>query len=129
MITERSSSSLPTRPRSFAAASCGSDRPIAPSVPTCRKSRRVTPSHVWAVPRSVSLSIGRFLAARVPVFYIAKHGSLDHDTLLTTYPRPYEKSIATATYDEPQPIAGTKVSSGGRLFLRNFFYRSGLNMV
>ena len=59
MMTERSSCSLLTRPSSLAAARPGSDRPMAPKAPASRKSRRVTPSHVCAVPTSVSLSMAQ----------------------------------------------------------------------
>ena len=40
-----------------AAKYCGRPSPMAPSVPICKKSRRVVPSHVWDVPREVKFSM------------------------------------------------------------------------
>src|SRR5437763_4739634 len=52
-------SSLPgaTAPSAWRAANFESDKPSAPSVPTCRKSRRVIPSQVVIEPLPVSLSM------------------------------------------------------------------------
>src|SRR5437867_13138682 len=52
-------SSLPllTAPAACSAANFDSVNPIAPSAPTCRKSRRVIPSHVVIEPFPVTLSM------------------------------------------------------------------------
>src|SRR6185503_3541521 len=62
-------SSLPfvSAPAALNAASCDRLKPIAPSAPTCRKSRRVIPSHVVIEPLPVTLSmVGSFLSDARP---------------------------------------------------------------
>src|SRR5262249_11316427 len=57
MMQERSSCPGFTTPAARAAMWSGRERPMAPKVPTCRKSRRVTPLHVKALPFPVKVSI------------------------------------------------------------------------
>src|SRR2546426_1252617 len=57
MIHDFSSFPAATAPRDWRAANFESDKPSAPSVPTCRKSRRVIPSQVAIEPLPVILSM------------------------------------------------------------------------
>ena len=82
MMQERSSCRFAAAPgavaaRASRAINCGSEKPMAPSVPTCRKSRRVTPSQVWAVPRPMRLSM-----AASPEVWRGKERGLAPSTLL-----------------------------------------------
>ena len=79
MMHERLSCGLarPSRPGPQGPSTRGSENPMAPSVPTCRKSRRVTPSQVCAVPRPMRLSM-----AASPEVWRGKERGLAPSTLL-----------------------------------------------
>ena len=57
MMQARSSASALTAPAAWAANHCGRPKPIAPSVPACKKSRRLTPLQVNVLPSPVNLSM------------------------------------------------------------------------
>ena len=61
MMHARSSAPGLTAPAAWAANHCGRPKPIAPSVPTCKKSRRVTPLQVDVRPLPVNVSMRKLL--------------------------------------------------------------------